>query len=104
MKKLVIVTTLVLIITFSYGQGILTISSSNSNSQTKLSFSLQETAFVNISVYNIKGQHIVTLVNGKMSPGNHKIIWNWTDKNKNRVSNGIYLFKLTCGNTLPLVK
>ncbi len=96
MKKLVIILALVLAITFSYGQeGILSVSSSNS--QTSISFSLQKNTFVNLSVYNMKGQLITNLVSERKGPGDHRILWNWVDTNNKRVSSGVYLFKLTAG-------
>ena len=65
---------------------------------TTISFSLSEnTKDVKIEIYNIKGQKIKTLVNEKLPPGEHSVIWDGRDSNSNRVSSGIYFYKLKAG-------
>ncbi len=55
------------------------------NPQTALEFSLPTESNVEISIYNIKGQKVVSLENKPYSKGTHKIIWN-ADKQ----ASGIY--------------
>jgi hypothetical protein len=65
------------------------------NPETQISFSLaQDYKNVQLVVYNMKGQKIKTLVNGNMKAGSHELIWNGTDSNNNKVSSGIYLYRL----------
>lgn len=65
------------------------------NPSTTISFSLiQNSAFVNLEVFNIKGQKVITLINEQMQKGNHTIIWSGVDENNKPVSSGIYLYKI----------
>ena len=45
---------------------------------------------VNVSVYNIKGQKIKTLVSEELTAGTHNIVWDGTNNRNNCVSGGIY--------------
>ena len=65
------------------------------NSSTTISFSLtQNSDFVNLDVFNIKGQKVITLINEKMLNGKHSIIWSGVDDNNKPVGSGIYFYKL----------
>ena len=65
------------------------------NPETTISFSLAQTSdFVNLSIYNVKGQKVKTLINEEMQKGKHSIIWSGLDSNNKRVSSGIYFYKL----------
>ena len=69
------------------------------NPSTTISFSVtQNSDFVNLEVYNIKGQKVKTLINEQMQKGKHSIIWSGLDKNNKSVSSGIYLYKIKAGN------
>ncbi len=69
------------------------------NPETTISFSVkQNSVFVNLEVYNIKGQKVKTLINEEMQKGKHTIIWSGLDSNKKSVSSGIYLYKIKAGN------
>ena len=57
-----------------------------------------EGEFVNISVFNIRGQRVRTLVNEYVSAGFHNVDWNGTDDNNQSVSSGIYLYKMETGD------
>jgi len=64
------------------------------NPSTIIEYSLAETGKVKISVYNIKGQLVRTLVNEVIEAGHHTVIWNGTDRNAKKVSSGIYFYKM----------
>ena len=49
---------------------------------------------INLTVYNIKGQNVKTLIDCNLEKGDHSIIWDGTDNAGNSVSSGIYLYKL----------
>ncbi len=51
-----------------------------------------------LQIYNIKGQRVKTLVNNKLSPGIHSVVWNGTNENNKKVSSGIYLYKVSSDN------
>lgn len=70
------------------------------NPTTTIEFSLGGTSegaltqHVNLDIYNILGQHVKTLVDRDLVPGNYKVEWDATDNGGKRVASGIYLYKL----------
>ncbi|MCK4359933.1 MAG: carboxypeptidase regulatory-like domain-containing protein, partial [Candidatus Cloacimonetes bacterium] len=63
------------------------------SNSTTISFSLKEKSHVKLSVYNIKGQLVATLINGMMNPvANHEIVWNGMNGRK-QLANGIYFYR-----------
>jgi flagellar hook assembly protein FlgD len=60
---------------------------------TNISFQISESENVNISIYNMNGQLIETIVNDKMNPGSYSVSWN-----AKNVSSDLYFYKLTTGN------
>jgi hypothetical protein len=48
-----------------------------------------------IDVYNIRGQHVRTLVNGEFGAGLHSVVWNGTDDIGRNVGSGIYFYRMT---------
>lgn len=68
------------------------------NPTTTISFSTKENN-VNTSlfIYNVKGQKVVSLVNEKLAPGAHNIMWNGENDRGEAVSSGIYYYQLKSG-------
>lgn len=64
------------------------------NPETTIEFSLPQNAYMTLEIFNIKGQKIKTLVNGKFSSGTHSIRWNGTDENGRVVANGTYIYRI----------
>ena len=67
------------------------------NPTTEVKFSLNETADVNIIVFNIKGEKVKTLVNGHMEAAFHTVTWNGDDDSGRNVGSGIYFYKMRAG-------
>jgi len=74
------------------------------NPTTAISFSIPEESKIDLSVYNIKGQKVRTLTNNNFEKGNHSIVWNGRDDNDNRVSSGLYFYKLSSGKSSAMKK
>ena len=72
------------------------------NPSTTIKFSIQYDSEVELSVFNIKGQKIKTMVQNEFTNGIHTIIWNGVDDNGKSVSSGIYYYKLNI-NGNPVV-
>ena len=64
------------------------------NPTTEIYYQIAESAYTKISVYNIKGQQVRTLVNEIKTPGSHRINWDGLDKNNRRVNSGVYFYSL----------
>ncbi|MDP8323271.1 MAG: T9SS type A sorting domain-containing protein [Candidatus Stygibacter australis] len=65
------------------------------NPETTISFYLDDTQKVNLSIYNLKGQRIINLFDSILPQGDHKIGWDGKDNLNKKVSSGIYLIKLS---------
>ena len=68
------------------------------NSATQITFSLPEEKEVNLTIYNVMGKKIITLVDGKQSKGDHSVIWSGTDHLNQDVSSGLYIYQLKVGH------
>lgn len=64
------------------------------NPSTEISFNLERKARVTLVIYNVLGQEIVRLVDDEVEAGHHKVTWDATDSNDQRVSSGIYFYRL----------
>jgi len=62
------------------------------NPATQINFSLAKTSNVELSIYNILGQKVMTLVNGTMSGGAHSVQFN-----ASRFASGVYIYRLSAG-------
>ncbi len=65
---------------------------------TTILFSIPQSGNVSIQILDLSGRLITTLANQKMQAGNHQLIWNANDENRNALSSGIYLLKLNAGS------
>ena len=59
------------------------------NSSTIIHYQVQEESFINISVYDIKGEKVIELVNDKKEKGSYKI-----ELNNNRLPSGVYFIRM----------
>lgn len=62
------------------------------NPITRIGYQLPEPAWVNITVYNLVGEHIQTLVDQMQEPGWHSVNWQ-----PNGLASGIYFYELKAG-------
>jgi hypothetical protein len=71
------------------------------NPQTKISFTLNESSHIRLTVYNMKGQKISTILDTNLSHGDHAVSWNGENDKGQEVASGIYLFQLKM-NDIPV--
>jgi hypothetical protein len=64
------------------------------NPATKILFNLPKISNVKLIIYNILGQEVIRLVDEKLKPGKHTYQWNGTDRYGNKVSTGVYFYRL----------
>ena len=75
------------------------------NPSTTISFSVtQNSDFVNLSIYNVKGQKIKSIIHNELNKGKHSVVWNGDDENEKPVSSGIYLYKLNVNGKTEAIK
>lgn len=64
------------------------------NANTFIEYSLPERAYVEITIYNVLGNEVRTLVNGVEDSGTHRVIWDGRNANGGSVATGIYFYRL----------
>jgi len=64
------------------------------NPSTTIRFNLPNPGNVKLSVYNVKGQLVKTLIDGFMNRDMHEVVWNGDDDNNRSVASGVYFYRL----------
>ena len=64
------------------------------NPNTTIHYQLATSGSVDLSIYNVQGQLVKTLINEKQNIGIYNILWNGKDNTGQLVSSGIYLCRL----------
>ncbi|MDG1223794.1 MAG: T9SS type A sorting domain-containing protein [Candidatus Marinimicrobia bacterium] len=64
------------------------------NPNTTLSYILSRASFVNITVYDMAGKAIKTIINSSQNAGLKKVEWNATNDKNEPVSAGLYIYKM----------
>ncbi|MFC1569941.1 Ser-Thr-rich GPI-anchored membrane family protein [bacterium] len=68
------------------------------NPVTTIPFDVAKKHDVRLTIYNVQGEQIKTLVNSSMTPGSYKTVWHGDNYRGEKVSSGIYLVKLNIGS------
>jgi 5'-nucleotidase/UDP-sugar diphosphatase len=74
------------------------------NPQTKISYTLPEDSYVKLTIYNILGQKVKLVVDEYQSAGTKNVIWDGRNEKGERVTSGIYFYKLQAGNFVKTKK
>ncbi len=64
------------------------------NPRTAIAFDINKPSFCKLEIVNLKGETIKLLLSENMQPGSYEKIWNGTNQEGEKVSSGIYLYKL----------
>jgi photosystem II stability/assembly factor-like uncharacterized protein len=72
--------------------------------EATLTFNLKKSGFVKISIYNLCGDFIMTLINGNKPAGEFKLIWDGKDNDGNDIPKGIYIVKYQYENQMNSIK
>ena len=69
------------------------------NPSTTIRYSVETAQDVELSIYNILGQKVHTLVNDHVAAGTHEAVWDGTDNSGAPAASGVYFYKLTTGSS-----
>ncbi len=69
------------------------------NPSTNIDYQLPGPAEVQLTVYNVLGQRVRTLINGHRLPGYYQVKWDGRDHNGAKVGSGIYIYEFTARAT-----
>ncbi len=67
------------------------------NSNVNIAYSLENSAQVSVSVYNMYGTLVRTIGNRNESSGPHNVMWDGTNDNSAEVPAGVYFYRITAG-------
>ncbi len=68
------------------------------NPETKIQYSIPKNGEVTLSVFNLLGQKVATLVSEKQVAGNYQVKWNGQNDAGRFVASGVYVYKLKAGD------
>mgnify|MGYP002641196654 CR=1 FL=1 len=74
------------------------------NPLTTISYDLPEESAVNLTVFDIRGQEITTLLDNVKPPGNYEVQWSGNDQQGNQVSTGVYFCRFEVGSYSQTIK
>ena len=64
------------------------------NPSTTIGFALPTSSHVELTVYNIEGKKVKTLVDYKLPAGQHSIEWDGTNNNGSKIATGVYIYRI----------
>jgi len=62
--------------------------------ETQIAYALPRTTAVRLTVFNMLGQEIRTLVDGLAPAGKYAVTWDGRDRNGQRIAKGVYFYRL----------
>jgi flagellar hook assembly protein FlgD len=70
------------------------------NPETTIGFSVPEgfSEAVELSIFNVMGQRVRTLVKGNLAAGRYAKVWNGRSDTGTRVASGVYFYRITAGS------
>ena len=67
------------------------------NPATAFNYSLANSGTIELTITDIIGRKVTTLISGYQRSGNHNILWTGRDTNGNQVPSGVYFYNLKSG-------
>ncbi len=74
------------------------------NPETEIGFALPEASAVKLTVFNLLGERVRTLVEQECPAGFHRVIWDGKDERGRLLASGIYLYRLQAGEFVQVKK
>ncbi len=74
------------------------------NPSTTIRFNLNRASDISLTIYNMLGQKVRSLINKRVTAGNHRVVWDGRNALQNTVSSGIYFYQLKSGNQIMVKK
>jgi hypothetical protein len=68
------------------------------NNSVAIGFELEKAQNVELTIYDLLGKKVKTIVNKRMQPGNYELIWDGKNSTSNNVNNGYYIYILKTEN------
>jgi hypothetical protein len=68
------------------------------NPRTTLSFALPSASHVELSVYDVSGRLVATLLDENRPAGTHRVVWDGRNRAGERAASGVYLYRIQAGS------
>jgi hypothetical protein len=68
------------------------------NPTTTIRYALSRAGDVALDIYNVRGQHVITLVVRRQAAGYHDVDWDGRNGAGSRVASGVYFYRLRVGD------
>ena len=70
------------------------------NPATAFHYTLAESGTIELTITDIIGRKVTTLISGYQRSGNHNLLWTGKDTNGNQVPSGVYFYNLKSGSNI----
>jgi len=74
------------------------------NPSTVITYQLPQVGMVTLEIYNAFGEKVRMLVNNMQEAGNYEVEWDGKNNSGNQLSSGIYLYRISAGNYVKVMK
>lgn len=74
------------------------------NPVTNIDYEIKNSGSVSLSVYNLIGQKVRTLINGFQEAGPHSSVWDGKNDIRLELTAGVYLSRIEMDNTIQIKK
>ena len=74
------------------------------NSSTTIQFDLARSGEVELAVYNLAGQKVLTLAHGQRKAGAHTLHWDGRSDEGRDLASGVYVYRLQAGDQVDTRK
>ena len=74
------------------------------NPETVITFTVPQTSHVQISIYDLMGRQVKTLIYESQSPGIHQIVWEGDNDQYLPVASGVYVARFEAAETVQFIK
>ncbi|MBX3006909.1 MAG: T9SS type A sorting domain-containing protein [Melioribacteraceae bacterium] len=74
------------------------------NPTTSIKYQIAENANVSLTVYNMLGQQVKSLITGQQEAGYYTVNWDGTNEYGSKVASGIYIYRLQAGKYIQTLK
>lgn len=74
------------------------------NPRTTITFSITDPVYLELAIFDVRGQRVRTLVSEMRTPGVYEEVWDGRDDAGGRAASGVYLYRLVNGNNHQTAK
>jgi hypothetical protein len=74
------------------------------NASTQITYTLPQPGTVSLTIYDVLGRHVTTLVDDVQAAGEHSVVWHGRDRQGQEVGSGVYFYRLSVGGETEVSK